>query len=327
MILVLGGAGYIGSHMLQLLREEGEAHLVFDNLEQGHRAAVVDSPLFIGDLRSADDLRRVFSENPEIDTVMHFAAYISVGESVTDPAKYFQNNTTAVIGLLDMMREFGIKRFVFSSTAAIFGNPQYVPIDENHPKAPESPYGESKLMVERVLEAYDRAYGIKSVCLRYFNASGGDPEARIGEDHRPETHLVPLAIWAAMGRGKGLKLFGTDYDTIDGTCVRDYVHVCDLASAHHLAVQHLRNDGDSRRYNLGNGECFIVRQVIETVEKVGGKPVPFEEGPRREGDPATLIASSAAIRADWGWKPKYPDLETIVGHAWKWYESHPNGYV
>jgi UDP-glucose 4-epimerase len=326
MILVVGGAGYIGSHMLQLLRDEGEAHLVFDNLEQGHREAVLDSPLVVGDLRNREDLRKVFRENPEIDVVMHFAAYIAVGESVQDPGKYYTNNTAAVLQLLEIMREFGVSKFVFSSTAAIFGEPETVPIDEGHPKHPTSPYGESKLMVETMLESFDTAYGTKSVCLRYFNAAGADPEARIGEDHHPETHLIPLCIWAAQGRIPALKVFGTDYDTEDGTCVRDYIHILDLAQAHLLAVRHLRGGGDSRRYNLGNGKGFSVRQVIETVASVSGERVPYDEAARRPGDPARLIASSDKIRADWGWVPKYPDLETIVGHAWHWHRTHPDGY-
>lgn len=327
MILVLGGAGYIGSHMVKLLRQSGERHLVFDNLEQGHKAAVEGSALFVGDLRNADDLRRVFSQNPDIDIVMHFAAYIAVGESVREPGRYFENNTCAVLGLLETMREFGIAKFVFSSTAAIFGEPQYVPIDEAHPKNPTSPYGDSKLFVERICDAYDTAHGLKSVCLRYFNAAGADPEGVLGEDHHPESHLIPLAIWAAQGRAGALKLFGTDYDTPDGTCVRDYIHVDDLAQAHLLAVRHLRQAGDSRRYNLGNGQGFSVREVIDTVSKIAGTPVPFEGAPRRAGDPARLIASSEAIRRDWSWSPRYPDLHTIVEHAWRWFEAHPNGYA
>lgn len=326
MILVLGGAGYIGSHMLQTLREAGEAHLVFDNLEQGHEEALLGSPLFKGDLRNPDDLKRVFAENPDIDVVMHFAAYIAVGESVQQPEKYFDNNTVAVLSLLEHMRAAGINKFVFSSTAAIFGEPQYVPIDEEHPKDPTSPYGDSKLMVERILKAMDTAHGMKSVCLRYFNAAGADPEARIGEDHDPETHLIPVAILAAMGKKPSLKVFGTDYDTPDGTCVRDYIHILDLAKAHLLAVHHLRAAGDSRRYNLGNGQGFTVKQVIESVEKITGLKVPNEGAPRRAGDPARLIASSDKIRADWNWQPEYPDLDTIVSHAWNWHRSHPDGY-
>lgn len=327
MILVLGGAGYIGSHMLLRLREANEPHLVFDNLEQGHAEAVLESPLVRGDLRDPVQLRKVFQENPGIDTVMHFAAYIAVGESVQEPGKYFRNNTSAVLELLEVMREFGVRKFVFSSTAAIFGEPQYVPIDEVHPKSPTSPYGDSKLFVEKILEAYDTAHGIKSVCLRYFNAAGADPNGLIGEDHDPETHLVPVAIQAAMGLRSSLKVFGTDYDTPDGTCVRDYIHILDLAEAHLLAVRHLRGGGESRRYNLGNGQGFTVKQVIDAVESVTGLSVPYESAPRRAGDPARLIASSRKIRDEWGWAPKYPDLKEIVQHAWNWHRNHPNGYA
>jgi len=271
-------------------------------------------------------LDRGFQQYPSIDVVMHFAAYISVGESVRDPAKYFANNTMGVMTLLDAMRAHGKERLVFSSTAAVFGEPQYVPIDEGHPKAPTSPYGESKLMVERVLDAYDVAYGMRSVCLRYFNASGAHPSGTIGEDHHPEEHLIPVAIEAAVGKRGSLKVFGTDWDTHDGTCVRDYVHVMDLASAHLLAVRHLRSGGDSRKYNLGNGVGFSVREVLATVSSVVGRVVPFEDADRRPGDPAKLIAASDAIRRDWGWSPAVTSLAEIVGDAWRWHSGHPAGY-
>ncbi len=325
MILVIGGAGYIGSHMLELLRSAGEEHLVFDNFEQGHREALLGSPYFEGDLRSKEDLERVF-KNQDIDVVMHFAAYISVGESVRNPAKYWENNTVGVINLLDTMRENSIDKFVFSSTAAIFGEPQYVPIDEQHPKNPTSPYGASKLAVERVLDSYDTAYDLRSVCLRYFNAAGADPSGKIGEDHDPEEHLIPVAIQAAMGKRPGMKIFGTDYDTPDGTCVRDYIHILDLAQAHLLAINHLRKGGDSRRYNLGNGQGFSVRQIIETTSQVIGHEVPYEIGERRPGDPAKLIASSEAIREAWGWTPQFADVREIIQHAWNWHSTHPDGY-
>ncbi|HWD39333.1 MAG TPA: UDP-glucose 4-epimerase GalE [Fimbriimonas sp.] len=326
MILVVGGAGYIGSHMLKLLRERNKPHLAFDNLSQGHRAALQDSPLFEGDLRKSEDLVRCFSENPGIDLVMHFAASISVGESEREPHKYWLNNTAGVLNLLDAMLHAGAKKLVFSSTAAIFGEPHYLPIDEDHPKNPTSCYGDTKLAVERMLANFDRAHGLKSVCLRYFNASGADPTGTIGEDHTPEEHLIPLAIYAAMGKRGALNVFGTDWDTVDGTCVRDYVHVSDLASAHLLAVDHLRNDGESRSYNLGNGVGFSVRQVLDTVERVSGKRAPSEDAPRRPGDPAKLIAASDRVRNEWGWAPQYPELETIVKHAWHWHETHPEGY-
>jgi UDP-glucose 4-epimerase len=326
MILVVGGAGYIGSHMCKLLRQSGEPHLILDNFEQGHREAVGDSQWVQGDLRKEEDLERVFSEH-DIDLVMHFAAYISVGESVREPGKYWENNTSGVLKLLEAMRRHGVDKFVFSSTAAIFGEPQYVPIDEEHPKNPTSPYGDSKYAVERMLTAYDIGHGLRSVSLRYFNAAGADPEGELGEDHHPEEHLIPLIILAAMGKRQGIKIFGTDYDTPDGTCVRDYIHILDLAEAHLLAIRHLRDGGDTRQYNLGNGQGFSVRQVIETVERVVGKEIPKEEAPRRPGDPGTLIASSEKIRRDWGWQPRYPELDTIVRHAWEWRQAHPEGYA
>jgi UDP-glucose 4-epimerase len=326
MILVVGGAGYIGSHMLKLLREQNEPHMVFDNFESGHRAALQGSPAIRGDLRKPNDLEKAFAEHKDIDVVMHFAAYISVGESVREPSKYWHNNTAGVLNLLDAMGKANVNKFVFSSTAAIFGEPHYVPIDEEHPKSPTSPYGQTKLAVENMLSDFDKGKNLKSVALRYFNASGADPSGKIGEDHDPEEHLIPVAILAALGRRPAMKVFGTDYDTPDGTCVRDYVHVLDLAHAHLAAVKHLRNNGDSRRYNLGNGKGFSVRQVLDTTEKVIEMKVPREDGPRRPGDPATLIASSEKISKDWGWKPQYPDLETIVQHAWQWHKSHPDGY-
>jgi UDP-glucose 4-epimerase len=311
--------------MCKVLREANEPHLVFDNLSQGHKAAVKDSPLVVADLRDKEQLERVFGEH-DIDLVMHFAAYISVGESVREPAKYWENNTAGVLTLLETMKENGINKFVFSSTAAIFGEPQYVPIDEDHPKDPANTYGDTKLASERILKTFDTAYGCKAVCLRYFNAAGADPDGQIGEDHEPEEHLVPLAIKAALGQRPGLKIFGTDYDTPDGTCVRDYIHILDLAEAHSLAVKHLRSGGDSRQYNLGNGQGFSVKQVIETVERLAGKKVPHENAARRPGDPAKLIASSDRIREDWNWSPKMPKLEAIVETAWNWHSNHPNGY-
>jgi UDP-glucose 4-epimerase len=325
MILVVGGAGYIGSHMCKLLREAGERHLVFDNLENGHEEALQGSPFVKGDLRNPEDLRQVLHDNP-IDVVMHFAAYISVGASVREPGKYYDNNFTGVLNLLEAMRHAGVFKFIFSSTAAIFGEPEYVPIDEKHPKNPKSPYGDSKYAVERALDSYEEAYGLKSVCLRYFNAAGADPEGVLGEDHAPEEHLIPLIMHAAQGRRPEIKIFGTDYDTPDGTCIRDYIHILDLASAHLLAVRHLRDGGESKRYNLGNGLGYSVREVIQMVEKVVGRPVPQSEAPRRPGDPARLIASSELITRELGWKSEYADLETIVRHAWRWFEAHPHGY-
>lgn len=325
MVLVIGGAGYIGSHMCKLLRDSGEPHMAFDNLERGHKEALQGTELILGDIRDPQALSRLFAEH-DFDAVMHFAAYIEVGESVKDPSKFYWNNVYGVLVLLEAMRQAGIDKLVFSSTAAVYGEPQYVPIDEAHPKSPTSPYGDSKLAVERMLAAFDSAYGLRSVCLRYFNAAGADPESRIGEAHDPESHLVPIAIQAALGQRPALKVFGEDYDTPDGTCVRDYVHVMDLAQAHLLAIRHLREGGSSRQYNLGNGSGYSVRQVIETVERVAGREVRHEIAPRRAGDPARLVASSEKVRAELGWSPNYPDLETIVQHAWAWHEGHPQGY-
>lgn len=325
MILVVGGAGYIGSHVVKQLREAQLPHLVFDNLSSGHRASVGDSPFVIGDLRSRSDLDEVFDTHP-IDVVMHFAAHISVGESVREPAKYFENNTVGVLTLLESMRAYKVKQFVFSSTAAVFGEPEHLPIEEEHPKHPTSPYGTSKLMVEQMLSAFDHAYGLRSVVLRYFNAAGAAIDGSIGEDHHPEEHLIPLAIAAATGRRGELRVFGTDYPTPDGTCVRDFVHVEDLADAHLRAAAYLRNGGSSREFNLGNGHGFSVRQVIDTVSKIVGRPVPYVEAERRAGDPAQLIASAARAKTELGWSPKYAELEKIVSDAWRWHESHPQGF-
>lgn len=325
MILVVGGAGYIGSHVVRQLRDAELPHLVYDNLSSGHRHAVGTSPLVMGDLRNRDQLDQVLGEHP-IDLVMHFAAHISVGESVLHPAKYYENNTAGVLTLLEAMRHNGVHRFVFSSTAAVFGEPDYVPIDEEHPKRPTSPYGHSKRMVEEILASFDHAYGLRSVVLRYFNAAGASTSGEIGEDHLPEEHLIPLAIAAATGRRAELRVFGTDYPTPDGTCVRDYVHVEDLAAAHLLAAQQLRDGGPSRDFNLGNGHGFSVREVLETVSRVLGHAVPHIEVERRPGDPARLIASSERARSELGWTPRYPDLEQIVADAWRWHSSHPGGY-
>jgi len=258
--------------------------------------------------------------------VMHFAAYTYVGESVTEPGKYWENNTSAVLALLEIMREREIKKFIFSSTCATFGEPQRIPLTEDHPQNPISPYGQTKLAVEMILKDFDHAYGLRSVALRYFNAAGADPNGAIGEDHRPEAHLIPNAIFAATGKKPPLTIFGNDYDTPDGTCIRDYIHVVDLAQAHALAITHLRSGGDSRFYNLGNGNGYSVAEVIQTIEEVSGMPVPHTIGPRRPGDPARLIGSSAKVKADWNWDPEYPDLRSIIEHAWAWHSRHPNGY-
>lgn len=327
MILVVGGAGYIGSHVVRLLVEQNAQVIVFDNLSAGHEQAVPRNiPLFEGDLLDKASLSRVFQEYPAIDTVMHFGASISVGESVRNPSLYYRNNVTGTLSLLDAMVEAGVSKLVFSSTAATYGEPQQVPIPESHPKHPTSPYGHSKLVVEQILQAYEVAYGLRSVIFRYFNASGAHPSAQIGEDHRPEEHLIPVAIKAAQGLRPSLKLFGTDYPTPDGTCVRDYIHVCDLAEAHWKGVQWLADGKPSETFNLGNGEGYSVRQVVELVSEVTGMQVPFETADRRAGDPAVLVASSAKAKELLGWEPQRPQLKTIIEDAWRWHSTHPNGY-
>lgn len=326
MILVCGGAGFIGSHMAKRLRQEGVAHVVFDNLERGNRPAVAGSPFEQGDLRNPQDIERVFATYP-ITLAMHFAAYIEVGESVQDPAKFWDNNVSAVWNLLEACRRHGVAQFVFSSTAAVYGEPQVVPIPEDHPKNPTNPYGDTKLAVERMLAAYGRAYGIRSVCLRYFNACGSDPEGELGEDHRPETHLIPRILLAASGKAPEVTVFGTDYDTPDGTCIRDYVHVCDLADAHLKAIRYLDAGGESAQFNLGSGNGFSVKQVIDAVRAVTGRDFTVKYGDRRAGDPARLVADSTRARAVLGWNPQFDDVETCVRHAWAWMQAHPDGYL
>ena len=316
-VLVVGGAGYIGSHMALMLSQQGAQVIVLDDLSSGHADAVLSGRLVQGSIEDTGLLDRLFTDE-KFDGVMHFASFIQVGESVRHPAKYYRNNVTHTINLLDAMVRHRVKNFIFSSTAAIFGQPEYDPIDEAHPKQPINPYGRSKLMVERVLQDYDSAYGLKSICLRYFNAAGADPEARIGETHDPETHLIPLLLQVASGRRESAQIFGDDYDTPDGTCIRDYIHVLDLAAVHSRALAHLMSGGSSAAYNLGNGNGFSVREVIETVGQVTMKPVPVIRAARRAGDPARLVADSRRARKDLGWTPLYPDLSTIVSHAWNW---------
>lgn len=320
-ILVVGGAGYIGSHMLKQLHRDGLTPVVLDDLSSGRREAVLGAELHVGDVGDARFLDEVLAR-VQPAAVMHFASYIQVGESVREPARYYRNNVGATQVLLDGMRAHGITRFIFSSTAAIFGNPSYTPIDEPHPCAPINPYGRSKWMVEQMLEDFDRAYGLRSVCLRYFNAAGADPAGELGECHEPETHLIPLILQVASGRRARTGVYGDDYPTPDGTCVRDYVHVEDLCSAHALALRQLLVGGDSARYNLGNGQGFSVREVIETARRVTGHAIPVEIGPRREGDPPVLVADSTLARTKLGWQPQHAALEAIVGHAWAWEQRH-----
>lgn len=323
-ILVVGGAGYIGSHMVKRLRRAGFHAVVADDLSSGHREAVLGAPLHVCDIGDCAFVDAVLGEVRPA-AVMHFASFIQVGESVVDPARYYRNNVTATQALLDGMRAHGIDKFIFSSTAAIFGDPQYVPIDEAHPKVPINPYGRSKWFVEQMLEDYDHAYGLKSVCLRYFNAAGADPEGELGECHEPETHLIPLLLQVASGRRPHITVYGEDYATADGTCIRDYIHVEDLADAHLLALRQLLAGGASARYNLGNGNGYSVREVIEAVRRVTGHPIPVVMGARRAGDPPALVADSRAARAALGWQPRHAALEVIVAHAWAWEQRRAQG--
>jgi UDP-glucose-4-epimerase GalE len=324
-VLVTGGAGYIGSHAVKALRAQGTKVVVYDDLSAGHRtAAAAASALVEGNIHDTARLRAALREH-QADAVMHFAAWLSVGDSVRDPSGYYRNNVVGALSVLDAMVAEGVKLFVFSSTAAVFGNPEETPISETHPTRPINSYGETKLAVERALPHYETAYGVRSVALRYFNAAGADPDGALGEDHAPELHLIPRAIDAALGRDT-FQIFGEDYDTPDGTCLRDYIHVTDLASAHLLALDALRQGAPSTRYNLGNGRPTSVRAVVDSVARVVGKPVPYTMGPRRAGDPAILFASSDRIKRELGWRPRFEDIDVIVETAWRWRETHPNGY-
>lgn len=324
--LVIGGAGYIGSHMVNLLINEGHLVTVLDDLSSGHRDAVLGGELVVHDFSDRIMLDQLFARQ-RFDGVFHFASQIMVGESITNPAKYYRANTFATLVLLEAMRDHKINNIVFSSTAAVYGEPESLPIKEQHPKVPVNPYGASKYMVEMMLSDFHRAHGLSYIALRYFNAAGADSETRLGERHNPETHLIPLAIKAALGEIPALKLFGTDYDTPDGTCIRDYIHVDDLSQAHLLAMQHLHNGAETGIFNLGNGEGYSVKQVIEMVSKVsGGRRVPIEIAPRREGDPARLVADASKAIEILGWQPKWQDLETIVRHAWNWELTVNPGY-
>jgi UDP-glucose 4-epimerase len=321
-ILVVGGAGYIGSHAVLALKQAGYEVVIFDNLEYGHRELVdrvLDVELVVGDTRDPAALASLFSTH-KIDAVMHFAAYIAVGESVTEPGMYYANNVVGTLNLLEAMRSAKIDKFVFSSTCAVYGVPQFTPLVEDHPFAPISPYATSKLMVENILADFDRAYGLRSVRFRYFNAAGADPSGRLGEDHSPETHLIPLVLLTAMGKREHISVYGTDYPTPDGTCIRDYVHVQDLAAAHVLGLKHLLAGGDSQIFNLGNGNGFSVKEVIETAKQVTGKEIKVVYSDRREGDPPILVGSSDRVRRVLGWQPEYPGLAEIIAHAWQWHQ-------
>lgn len=318
-ILVIGGAGYIGSHMVRMLAKQGYSPVVFDNLSKGHREAVANYPFELGDLGDKARLTEVFKKYG-IEAVMHFAAFAEVGESVKEPSKYYHNNVAKVLDLLDALVENDIKYFVFSSTAATFGEPIRPKIDESHPQNPINPYGNTKLMVEKILADFDTAYGLKATALRYFNASGADDSGEIGESHNPETHLIPIVLQAAAGKRVSIKMFGTDYPTPDGTCVRDYVHVNDLARAHILALEKMFKDNVSERFNLGSGNGFSVAEIVKEAKRITGIDFTVEKAPRRDGDPAVLVADSAKAERILGWKPQY-NLTRIIETAWNW-EQH-----
>ncbi len=316
-ILVVGGAGYIGSHMVYALAETGFQVTTLDNLYSGYRDAVIAGDFVQGDLSDEVLLEKLFSAN-SFDAVMHFAAHIEVGESVLNPAKYYRNNFVNTQILLDTMVRHNVSTFIFSSTAAIFGEPQSIPMDEQHIKAPINPYGRSKWMVEQMLDDYDKAYGLRSVALRYFNAAGADPKGQLGERHQPESHLIPLVLQAASGRREHITVFGSDYDTPDGTCIRDYIHVSDLCRVHLLALESLLQHGVSARYNLGNGAGYSVQQVIDTASKLTGRRIPVLRSDRRPGDPARLVADSSKVKQVLSWQPRYAALDSIIAHAWQW---------
>jgi len=316
-VLVVGGAGYIGSHMVKMLSKAGHDITTLDDLSNGYEDAVKYGEFVKGDIADAKLLDRLFSDN-QFDGVMHFASYIQVGESVEKPSMYYRNNVSNTQVLLDAMVEHEVKCFIFSSTAATFGEPDYTPIDEAHPQKPINPYGHSKLMVEQILRDFDHAYGLKSVSLRYFNAAGADPQGELGERHIPETHLIPLVLQAASGRRDNITIFGADYDTPDGTCIRDYIHINDLCSAHLLGLEHLVAGGETKAYNMGNGTGYSIKELIDVAKEVTGSDFTVLMGERRDGDPARLVADSTLLQKELGWKPAFADLGVIIRHAWEW---------
>ena len=319
-ILVTGGAGYIGSHACKALAQAGYTPVVFDNLVYGHPWAVRWGPLEQGDIADRPRLDAVLQQYKPA-AVMHFAAYAYVGESVQNPGKYYRNNVAGTLTLLEALRDHNIDKFVFSSTCATYGVPTQMPIPEHHPQQPINPYGMSKLMIEQILRDFDHAHGLRAMCLRYFNAAGADPAGEIGEAHDPETHLIPLVLDAALGRRPAITVFGDDYATPDGTCIRDYIHVTDLAAAHVLALQALEQGAASTAYNLGNGQGFSVREVIDCARQVTGRAIPVETGPRRAGDPPRLVGDAERIRSELNWQPQYADLDAIVQTAWQWQQG------
>lgn len=319
-ILITGGAGYIGSHAVRLLLRAGHDVVILDNLIFGHADFAQGCPLIQADLSDMAMLEKTFEQHKP-QAVLHFAAYAYVGESVENPGKYYQNNVGSTLHLLEAMVRHNVKKLVFSSTCATYGIPQKTPLTEEHPQVPINPYGQTKKMVEQILSDFDRAHGLKSVCLRYFNASGADPDGGIGEDHNPETHLIPLVLDAAMGRRSHITVYGADYETPDGTCVRDYIHVTDLADAHIRALDFLMRENRSDFFNLGNGKGFSVKEIIAASEKVTGKSIPVHYGERRSGDPAVLVGSAEKAKAILGWQPQYNDIHTIIQTAWNWHQS------
>ncbi|UYZ15488.1 UDP-glucose 4-epimerase GalE [Brevibacillus sp. WF146] len=325
-ILVTGGTGYIGSHTVAELLAHGEEVIVVDNLRTGHERAVLGGTLYRGDIRDRQFLDEVFRAH-EIEAVIHFAAKSLVGESVRDPLAYYDNNVIGTHTLVSAMVEHGVRKAVFSSTAAVYGEPERIPIREEDPTVPANPYGETKLAMEKMFRWCDQAYGLKSISLRYFNAAGAHPDAIIGEDHEPESHLIPLVLQVALGQREQIEMFGDDYLTEDGTCIRDYVHVMDLANAHRLALDYLRTHNRSDVFNLGNGTGFSVKQVIDTARKVTGHPIPAKVSPRRAGDPAVLVASADKAKRLLNWHPRCPELETIIESAWNWHRRYPRGYA
>lgn len=326
MILVCGGAGYIGSHTVFELIDRGEEVIIVDNFQTGHKGAVhPKAKLYEGDIRDKEFLDRVLSEN-HIEAVIHFAAHSLVGESMTNPLKYYDNNFYGTQVLLEAMNRHGVNKIVFSSTAAVYGEPENLPIVETDRTEPTNPYGETKLAMEKMFKWADRAHGIKYISLRYFNVAGARKGGEIGEDHNPETHLIPLILQVPLGKREHISIFGDDYDTLDGTCVRDYIHITDLANAHILALEKLRKDSESSIYNLGNGEGFSVKEMIEGARRITGHPIPAKTSERRPGDPAKLIASSAKAKKELGWKVKFTNVEDIIKSAWIWHQNKPNGF-
>jgi UDP-glucose 4-epimerase len=324
-VMVAGGAGYIGSHTVAELLQRGQEVVVVDSLIKGHKNAVMGGKLYTGDIRDDEFMDSVFAEN-DIDSVIHFAADIEVGLSMLDPLVFYRNNVYTVICMLEFMKKHDVKNIVFSSTAAVYGFPKVVPITEDCEKSPVNPYGDTKLTVEKMLKWCGDAYGIKWAAPRYFNAAGAHESAKIGEDHDPESHLIPIILQAAMGKRDSIKVFGQDYDTPDGTCIRDYIHVSDLADAHILALDYLKRGGESDSFNLGSGNGYSVMEVIDKVKEVTGKEFKVDMVPRREGDPARLVADSAKARQLLGWSPKKDDIGIIIDSAWKWHTGHPNGF-